>query len=185
MSRPIIISIFSISVLIFSGIVFALVQNNDQETTQPSSNYSQTTNSDLTSYTSTELGITIEYPNNWSVDASGERQKYLIINNAPINLNTLATTAVIYLNTVRENTTRLSPTAWFDKTIAPNIDNYRRLGESTINNYPAYTIIAEELQTTRHIYLFTGQKVLEVSYPENQPEFLSAYTASVNSLQIK
>lgn len=89
------------------------------------------------------------------------------------------------INTIRVNPNHLSPTAWFKQTIAPEVDQPESEAESRIGSYGAYTAIANELTKNAHVYLFSGTRVVEVSYPISQLQFAQTYQDILNAVRIK
>lgn len=178
MNTRFVVIITSIVFLATSSIFLWAIQFPAQDT-----NNNQT--GENTAVTSVALGLSFLYPTSWQRDTSQEPQKYITISNRALDLSQLHTIAVLHINAVRENPKHLDPTSWFNAEIAQNTDSYSRIGLGKIRNYATYTVVASELQSMRHMYIFSGDKVIEVTYPNDQAQFTSTYNAIVNSIQIR
>ena len=129
--------------------------------------------------------MTFTYPSSWRRDTSQEFQKYLTVTSTTPNLNQQSTIGAVSVNSVGKNPKRLDPTTWFNVELSQNVESFTRVGLGKVRSYTTYTIIASELQSMRHIYIFSGTKVIEVSYPNDQIQFTSTYNDIVNSIQIR
>lgn len=133
-------------------------------------------------YSSQQLAISVHYPSTWAVDTSHAEQGYVTIASASPDLNNIQTIGTFGLNTHGSNPQRLDPQAWFMHVIAPNVDPPTSSAITSVHGLPAYTVVANEMQVTRHTYVFQDTRVVEMNFPADQSQFASTYSTMMDSL---
>lgn len=181
MSRKIVI--FSLAFFVLVSATLVVVQYSRSPKSMPG--LETNTTPGWTTYTSTPLALSFQYPTGWTIDTTQENYDALTVRETAATTNATAPSGFFGIDRSRTNPDHLSPETWFNTTMLPNIDPPLSATVTTVNTLPAYTVLTNEQSQLRHTFIFSGTKVLEVYFPTDQPKFEATYTAIQDSLQLR
>lgn len=137
-------------------------------------------------YHSRDLRLTFSYPQNWTLDESSAKLGQISVRSvAVLDINAIDSTGQVVIMVRPNNPSRLSPKEWYDKNLAGQTESSESPHEITVGRYPAYSLVADEMQKRQHIFMMAGTRVVELAFPADQPADNAIYQEILQSVQIE
>jgi hypothetical protein len=141
----------------------------------------------LQTYTSNDLGISIQYPNNWFVSTSTVLEFSNVQNPPPLTDETLKSTAQFTIQIIT-TTNNLSISDWYQQ----NQNNFANTPTAettaTVNGYPAVKFQIPETGEWTYYYVAVGSDIYDIGYLDadsqsQPPQFLPIYQTMVSNIK--